>query len=122
MKSFSYYCCAVIALSSPASIVNAEEKLYQEYPDAFICLHEYNGNTYERIYRLSIASNVHLRYDGPNPDELIHYHASTGSIDFSLSPPSYVDCVSKNMTIKQLVENGRGLEMYTPTPSGRKYP
>jgi hypothetical protein len=108
------------AASSKAAV--EAEMLYSEYPDAFVCLQNSGGNTFERIYTLSIASKTDvLRYDGPNANELIHFFASTGEIVQAFSPPTFVDCVIENMSIRDLVENGRALNMFSPMPTGSKF-
>lgn len=123
MKLFLSIAFTFMALGTTASNAAVEaEMLYGEYPDALVCLHNSGGHTYERIYKISILSETDIvRYDGPNASELIHFFVDTGLINHTLSPPTYIDCVIDNMSISDLVANGRALNMYTPVPSGSKF-
>ena len=99
----------------------ATEKMHVEYPDAIVCSGVSNGYDYELIFYLTNVSHTHfVRYDSGNSNEKIHFHGGTGLMSTSNSSPGWTNCVSNAMSIKEIIENGQALNMFSPVPTGSK--
>ena len=105
-----------------SNITYAETPLYTEYPHTIVCAGVSRGHNYEMLFYLTHVSHTEfVRYDSGNSNEMLHFYGGTGAMAVQHSTPTWTDCVTKQMSIADLIKAGKALNMFSTIPSGNKF-